>query len=500
MTKVYKRDLDYYSFTKGASEILIPFCTKIIYQDSEIEFNEEIKQKVMEIVNIYANQGYRILSLCYKKMDIAPPDGEEGRKISESDMIYIGFVTILDPPREGVRASVAQCHEAGVETVMITGDSPATARAIASQIGIITDDNETALEGKDVKDIKSYEEFSPIRVFARVSPEHKEDIVEKYQEQKKVVAMTGDGVNDALALNMADVGIAMGITGTDVAKEASDMVISDDSFNSIVTGIHEGRGIFARIRTVVFFYICINIFEGIVQFILAVILDLPYFLNEEFYLQWIFLTITLHTFPGLILTFDTTSKDVMKEKPRDSEEILSKNIFILLFVFGILLSVSMVLVYFIVISGVYPVFPENLIPGYLYSDETWPFFADLIPQFGTFDQVRLVGKTLTMLMCTLFFCESFLVFQIRRPNKSLIRSLIEDRNKFMFLLIGFVFFLFLALLYIPGVQMFLSESGINFRFMYLTGLDWLVCFSISLICIVSFEIVKFAARKYGITF
>jgi len=499
MTKLYRREQAYYSFTKGASEILVPHCTKIIYNDIEIEFSEEIKNKIMEIVNLYANQGYRVLSLCYKIMDMIPPEGDEGRRVSESDMVYIGFVTILDPPREGVKESVNECHEASVDVIMITGDSPATARAIASQIGIITDENESAIEGKFVKDIKSFDEFHPIKVFARVSPEHKEDIVEKYQEQKKVVAMTGDGVNDALALNMADVGIAMGITGTDVAKEASDMVISDDSFNSIVTGLHQGRGIFARIRAVVFFYICINIFEGIVQFILFVILEKPYFLTEAFYFQWIFLTITLHTFPGLILTFDTTSKDVMKEKPRDSEEILSKNTVGLLLIFGILLAISMVVVYSITMSGLYPVVPENYPPGYIYFAKD----PDLIPPdifMLPIEEIRKIGKTLTMLMVTLFFCESFLVFQIRRPNKSLIKSIIEDRNKFMFILIGFLFFILVAILYIPGVQITLAEWGINFMFMFLTGLDWVVCFLISLICIVSFEIVKFVARKKNITF
>ncbi|NVM35238.1 MAG: cation-transporting P-type ATPase [Candidatus Lokiarchaeota archaeon] len=497
MTKLYKRDHTYYSFTKGASEILIPHCTKILYNDAEIDFNEEIKNKVMEIVNLYANQGYRILSLCYKVMDTIPPEGEKGREVSESDMIFIGFVTILDPPREGVKESVKQCHEAGVDVIMITGDSPATARAIASQIAIVTDENDIVVEGKKVKDIETNEEFNPIKVFARVSPEHKEDIVEKYQTQNKVVAMTGDGVNDALALNMADVGIAMGITGTDVAKEASDMVISDDSFNSIVTGIHHGRGIFARIRAIVFFYICINIFEGIVQFILAIILDLPYFLDDAFHWQWIFLSITLHVFPGLILTFDSTSDDVMKEKPRDSEEILSRNIMYLLFIFGILLAIAMVLVYFVNMSGAYPVFDENwnfggLNEAYLYSTEN----ADLNP-YG----VGLTeAKALTMLMVTLFFCESFLIFQIRRPNKSLIRSLIEDSNKRMYLIIGFLFLVFLMLMYIPGVQITIANWGINFMFMFLTSLDWLVCFLISLICIVSFEIVKFVARKKDILF
>ena len=496
MTKIYKREDKFYSFTKGASEILIPLCSTILYNNIEVKFIDEIKAKIMDIANLYANQGYRILSLAYKKLDELPPEGEGSRDQCESEMIYIGFVTILDPPREGVKESVTQCHDAGVDVVMITGDSPPTARAIASQIGIITEESENVLEGSQIKDVKSFYDFNKIKAFARVSPEHKEVIIEKYQDAKKVVAMTGDGVNDALALNMADAGVAMGITGTDVAKEASDMVISDDSFNSIVTGIHQGRGIFARIRALVFFYICINIFEGIVQFILAIILKLPYFLDEAFYLQWIFLSITLHMFPGLILAFDSTSEDVMKEKPRDSEEILSKNVLGLLFIFGILLAISMVLVYFLTISEIWPVVSENwdLGDAFLYSSDK------LIPDDYTLEEILIPAKTLTMLMVTLFFCESFLVFQIRRPNKSLIRSLKEDSNKRMYLIIGFLFALFLMLMYIPNAQVALARAGINFMFMYLTALDWMVCFLISLICIITFEFVKYVARKYKISF
>jgi Ca2+-transporting ATPase len=353
------------------------------------------------------------------------------------------------------------------------------------------------MEGKDIKDINSFYDFNRVKVFARVSPEHKQEIVERYQDADKVVAMTGDGVNDALALNMADAGIAMGIQGTDVAKEASDMVISDDSFNSIVTGIEHGRGIFARIRAVVFFYICINVFEGIVQFILSVILEHPYFLDPLFIMQWIFLSITLHMFPGLVLTFDTTSKDVMKHKPRDEEEILSKNTFILLAIFGALLSISMLVVYFTAITGLYPLFPANYNFGafndaYLYSPITMGLYSPGVN--------LTTAKTLTMLMVTLYFCETFLVFQIRRPNKSLLRSIKEDSTKFMYILIGLLFFVFLSIMYIPGFQVTLASWGINFMFMYLTALDWLICFLISLICIISFEIVKYLARRSNIFF
>jgi Ca2+-transporting ATPase len=505
MTKVYKRKEKFYSFTKGASEVLLPLCTKVLYKDSEVEFIEELKDKISKIAEVFAGQGYRILSLCYKKLDNMVSEGEEGREVCESDMIYIGFVTILDPPRDNVKESVKQCHDAGVDVIMITGDSVPTARAIAQQISIIDNSDELVIEGKDIDKYPSFDEFSKIKVFARVNPTDKQKIVEKYQVANKVVAMTGDGVNDALALNMADAGIAMGIQGTDVAKEASDMVISDDSFNSIVTGIEAGRGIFSRIRAVVFFYICINVFEGIVQFILAVIIPqifgipLPYFLDDAFYLQWIFLSITVHIFPGLILTFDTTSKDVMKHKPRDEEEILSKNTLILLFIFGILLAISMLVVYFITFSGLYPIFPENYPYGYLYfvkDPELIPPEILLLP----IEEIRRIGKTLTMLMLTLFFCESFLVFQIRRPNKSLIKSIKEDSTKFMYILIGLLFGVFIAIIYIPGFQTALASIGINFMFMFLTALDWLICFLISLICIFSFEIVKYYARKHEIFF
>jgi len=496
MSKVYRKDSIYYSFTKGASEILIPLCTKIFTKDGVKEFTEDFKNKVEHNVNVFAQQGYRILSLCYKEMSQIPTNVENEREICESDMVYIGFVTILDPPREGVRESVEQCKNAGVDVIMITGDSPTTAKAIAKQISIISNDDDFAIEGKDIKDITTFYDFNKIKVFARVSPQHKQEIIERYQEEGRVVAMTGDGVNDALALNMADAGIAMGIQGTDVAKEASDMVISDDSFNSIVKGIHQGRGIFAKIRAVVFFYICINLFEGIVQFLLAVIFNLPYFLDTEFYWQWIFLSLTLHSLPGLVLTFDIISKDVMKERPRDSEEILSKNTILLMFCFGGLLALSMIITYFIVITGVYPVFPENhnfgaFNDGYLYSPET----KDL-----TMGVNFNVAKALTMLMVTLFFCESFLIFQIRRPNKNLIKAFKEDSSKTMYIVIGLLFALFLALMYVPGTQVFLALGGINFMFMYLTALDWLVCFLISLICIVSFEIVKYIGRKKGLVF
>ncbi len=501
MSKIYEKNGEIYSYTKGASEILIPLCSKIQYNNQEVDFTEELKDEAIRNVNKYASKGYRILSLCEKRLNELPPEeGEESRISCESDMTYLGFVTILDPPREGVKKSVQECHDAGVNVVMITGDSPLTAKAIAKQISIIKSNDEIVCEGRDISDMMENPDinFNDIKVFARVSPEHKQDIIDKYKSENKVVAMTGDGVNDALALNMADAGIAMGITGTDVAKEAADMVISDDSFNSIVEGIHQGRGIFAKVRAVVFFYICINVFEGLVAFILAVVLDLPWWVDpsSKFYMQWIFLSVTLHMFPGLVLTFDIVSDDVMEQKPKDSEEILSKNTIFLMFAFGGLLAIAMIIVYFGTLTGIYPVFEGNIQLGewngaYLYTTETAALTEGVDLK---------AAKALTMLMVTLFFCEGFLIYQIRRPNKNIIRQFIEDSSKIMYLLMGLLFAVLLLIMYFPGVQITIANMGINFMFMYLTGLDWLVCFSISLITIIGFEIVKWQAREHGIDF
>ena len=491
MTKLVQMDGSIVSYTKGASEVLLPLCSKILNRDGEVTLTEVMKNGIFDFIFEYASKGYRILSLCKKSYEAIPNESDDIRALCECNLTYIGFVTILDPPRDDVKDAVEQCHKAGVEVIMITGDSPKTAKAIAQQVGIFKNESDLVVEGNKIDEvIHDTQIFNKIKVFARVSPKHKQQIIEKYQRQDRVVAMTGDGVNDALALSMADVGVAMGIQGTDVAKEASDMVISDDSFSSIVKGIHQGRGIFARIRAVVFFYIAINLFEGVVAFILSIIMGFPYFLTAPFTRQWLFLSVTVHMFPGLILTFDSVSDDVMKEKPRDSEEILPKTTMSLMMAFGVLLAIAMCIVYFMGINGVYPVVSANMV------DLFDPVTGIPLPDGTTLEHV----KTLTMLMLVLFICECFLVLQIRRPNKSLIRSIKEDSTKWMYFLIFLLFGAFALLEYVPSLARFFADHNMNFMFMRLTGLDWLVCFSISLICIIGLEGAKFAAREKGIVF
>ncbi|MHA1451325.1 MAG: cation-translocating P-type ATPase [Promethearchaeota archaeon] len=484
MSKLYNIGSEYVLFTKGAPERILELCSTILQDGKLSPFTDSIKKITQNYINDFSTQGFRALSICQRKLEHKPRNTT--REYLEQDYIYLGTVFILDGSRIGVPESIEKTKDAGIDVKMITGDSLLTANSVAKKIGLLQfNDTGIDLTTDSHLDINS-------SVFARVSPTDKHTIVTQLQENSRIVAMTGDGVNDALALSKADVGIAMGIRGTDVAKEAADMIIANDSFNSIVDGIAEGRGIFARIRAVVFFYIAINVFEGLVQFVLTIILDLPYFLDTDFYLQWIFLSITLHSIPGLILTFDITNKDVMKEKPRDSEEILTKNILILLLSYGVFLAISMCFVYFLCIDGTYSVTPFNI------GSENFPYFADI-------SSLQIQGKTLTMLMVTLYFCESILIFQIRRLNKSIVKSVKEDSKWWMFLLIGVLFSIIVLLMYIPGIQNWLAgikigDISLNFRFMRLTMWDWLVCAGIASICIIGFELVKLVYRKKGITF
>lgn len=500
MTKVLqdKRSGEIISFTKGASEFLVTNCDYLLGDNGRIfDFSIDLRLIIMNIINEYATKGYRILSFAYKPLEFIPEDLESKREEIESELIYIGFVAIIDPPREGVENAIDLCHEAGIDVVMITGDSLPTAKAISKSIHIIKSADDMVLDGSKVKELNDNLPLEKIKVFSRAVPKTKQNIVEKYQKKKKVVAMTGDGVNDALALNLADVGIAMGISGTDVAKQASDMIISDDSFISITEGIRRGRGIFANIRSVVFFFICINIFEGLVNLILSVLLDKPYWFDPEFLQMFLLISATLHSLTGLILTFDKIPDDVMKEHPRDSQEIISRQFLILLGSYGIFLMGIMFGIYFLVSSDSYPLFSANFSHGvwdnkYIFTQAT----ADL---WGNTD--LKTAKTLTMLATTIFIAEFVMAIQIRRPNKSLLATLREDLNWVIKVLAFVLFGGLFSIIYIPGLQVFLYSIGLKFQLMFLHIWDLLVCFGFAVFgCIIPFEIVRRLCRKVGVVF
>lgn len=487
MAKVFKNGKNYTAFVKGATEVLVPKC--IYYQSDGTKqmFDDPMRKKVIDYTTSFASKGFRVISFAYKDMK-SLPHGSDPRGETEKELVFLGFACIVDPPRTGVKEAVNECHSAGINVIMITGDAAATAQTIAEDLNIYHE-NSMAVEGSEINSLAD-KDFSRVNVFARVNPEHKQVIVERYQDQHKVVAMTGDGVNDALALAMSDAGIAMGITGTDVAKEAADLVITDDSFASIVTGVHQGRGLFNKIRMMVFFYIAINLFESIIFFGALLLLPPGYDLLTSW--QSLLLVATTHSFPGLALVFDKTSPRAMEEKPRDSEDIITKRLakFMALGITLMVIGTSIVLfLAFTGWGGIVTIVPENLSGYYNYSS--------VLPPEWTLQ----TAKATTMLLIILLIFESSLVLIIRRINLPLHKGLAEPGIIRYVILIGLIVIAFLGLMYVPLAQEILLTAipGFEFHFIPLSAFDWLLCILAVAPALAGLELYKAYMRRKGIT-
>ncbi|MCK5238210.1 MAG: cation-transporting P-type ATPase [Candidatus Thorarchaeota archaeon] len=485
MTKICKDGSAYIALTKGATEVIIERSSRYSVSNKTVAMDAAMSAKILELANDFASRGYRVISLAYRKMSKLPTS-KNPREETEQDLIYLGFAAIVDPPRDGVKDAVDDCHSAGINVIMITGDAAATAKTIAENLNIYNI-NSLAIEGSEIENLTD-ESFDRVNVFARVNPDHKQVIVERYQDQEKVVAMTGDGVNDALALAMSDAGIAMGIQGTDVAKEAADIIITDDSFSSIVKGVHEGRGLFNKIRMMVYFYIAINLFESIIFF--GALFLLPPGFNMLTNWQSLMLVATTHSFPGLALVFDKTSPKAMEEKPRDSEDIITRQLakFMALGVFLMVLGAATV--YFLGFTSwnnYLAIVPENL-TGFYNPTSALPDGWDM-----------QIIKATTMLLTVILLVESFLVIVIRRINLPFHKSATEPGYIRYVLLLGLIFLANLLLMYVPEVQEILFGYGLEFYFIPLTLFDWIVCLLAALPAILGMELYKKYLRNRNVT-
>jgi Ca2+-transporting ATPase len=486
MSKICRDGDNFIAFVKGATEVLLPLCDYSNGRDAPTRMTPGFLKRVTELTNDFATKGYRVISLAYKQID-AIPTGKNARQTAEKHLTYLGFACIVDPPRDGVKEAVSECHSAGINVVMITGDAAATAKTIALDLGVFQQDSLIA-EGSQINEI-SDEDFARTNVFARVNPDHKQIIVERYQDQDKVVAMTGDGVNDALALAMSDAGIAMGITGTDVAKEAADIVITDDSFASIVSGVHQGRGLFNKIRMMIYFYVAINLFESVIFF--GALFILPHYIEILSQWQSIYLVVTTHSFPGLALVFDRTSPKAMEEEPRDSEEIITRNLGKIMGVNVILMVIGAALVYFLTFTsymGIVQVVPDNM-SGFWEAfrpppTDTTNLFYDVS------GPIWILLKSTSMLLSVILIVESVMVLLIRRINMPLHKSLREPGTWLFFIFLGLIYLAHLLLMYVPEVNEILSSAGLNFYIIPLTPYDWLVCILLSLPAILGVELYK----------
>jgi len=319
--------------TKGALDVINKKSSHIEDASGVREFTKEDKQKLDKINMELSNQGLRVLAFAWKNHDNVSLELSD-----EADLIFMGLIAMMDPPREESAGAVKSCHLAGIKTVMITGDHIITASAIAKEIGILTDAAE-AIEGSELEGMsdEALRELVPkICVYARVSPTHKIRIVNAWQELGHVVAMTGDGVNDAPALKQADVGIAMGITGTEVSKDAASMVLTDDNFSTIVKAIGNGRSIYGNIKNAVKFLLSGNT-AGILTVIYASLAALP---APYAPVHLLFINLLTDSLPAIAIGMEAPRGNVLREKPRDiTQPILDKAFGIEILLEGLVIAI-----------------------------------------------------------------------------------------------------------------------------------------------------------------
>jgi Ca2+-transporting ATPase len=304
------------SFTKGALESILDNSSDVYSEKDIINLNEEMRNSIADSNKNMANDGLRTLALAMRQWDVLPDDITADT--AENHLTFLGAAGLLDPPREEANEAVSVCKTAGIKPVMITGDHPLTAKTIARRLGII-DDREEVITGQDLDEL-TMDEFEDkvehIRVYARVAPEQKIKIVRALQDKGEFVAMTGDGVNDAPALKRADIGVAMGVTGTDVSKEASHMILLDDNFATIIKAVKEGRRIFDNIRKFIKYTMTSNSGE-IWTIFLPPFLGLPIPLLP-IHILWI--NLVTDGLPGLALAVEPAEKEIMKKPPRHPKE------------------------------------------------------------------------------------------------------------------------------------------------------------------------------------
>lgn len=451
MTTVHNGKSGNVAFTKGALDSILKHTTKILENGEIRPITDADVEKIYETNSHFSDKALRVLALATKETDV--PD--------ENDLTFVGLVAMVDPARPEAKGAVAKFKRAGIVTVMITGDHKDTAFAIAKELGICNDKNQckTGAEVDAMTEEELRETCRTARVFARVSPENKVQIVKAFKANGNICAMTGDGVNDAPSLKAADIGIAMGITGTDVAKGAADMVLTDDNFASIEKAVEEGRGIFANIKKTILFLISSNIAEVLAMF-LIICVGLPAPLIA-IHLLWI--NLITDSLPAIALGMDKTTSDVLDEKPRNpNESIFAHGGMTLVLVRGAILTVSVLLAYFSA-AWLNGTFGLSAIKA-LYSAN-----ADILHQAQT------------MAFTTLAFGELFHMFGMRNANKSSF-AVFKSGNFMMGIAFAFGIILQLAVIEIPAARMVFTTAN-------LTAFEWLVTAVCSLAPLIWHEIV-----------
>ncbi len=445
MSTLHQAEGKIVQYTKGAPDEILKCCTRYLKDGEVLPLTEEAKEEILSANKNMADRALRVLAASYTEYDALPAFNNP--EDIEKDLIFIGLTGMIDPVRPEVKLAITECKSAGIRPIMITGDHKDTAIAIAKELGIITDASQ-AITGSEL-DKLSDEEFNValknISVFARVQPEHKVRIVKACKDNNYITAMTGDGVNDAPSIKSADIGVGMGITGTDVTKSAADMILQDDNFATIVSAVGEGRRIYENIRKAIQFLLSSNLAEVVAVFIATIF---GFKLLLPMHLLWI--NLITDTFPALALGMEEGESDLMSRKPRNPNEgVFAGGLGFNVAVQGLFIGITTLLSYFIghmiENNGVW----EWTMPGGISADG------------------------MTMAFLTLSLMESFHSFNARSLNHSIFT--VKKQNKFLWGAFIFSILLTLCVVLIPGIRNLFEFSAISFtEFAIAIGLAFLV--------------------------
>lgn len=448
-----KSDGSFMQFTKGAPDEVLKCCSTYYENGSELPLTEAKREEILAANKNMADRALRVLSGARKGHASMPQDISV--EALEHDLCYIGLVGMIDPVREEVAGAVEECREAGIRPVMITGDHKNTAIAIGKQLGIITDDSQaiTGMELDALDENELLERIENYSVYARVQPEHKVRIVNAWRAKDKIVAMTGDGVNDAPSIKSADIGVGMGITGTDVTKNVADMVLLDDNFATIVTAVEEGRRIYDNIRKAIQFLLASNLSEVVSIFVATL---MGFTILKPVHLLWI--NLITDCFPALALGMEQQEPDIMKRKPRDAKEGIFAGGMIWDILFqGVLVSIMTLAAYFI---------------GHYMESGKW--------------EIVNSHDGMTMAFLTLSMTEIFHSFNMRSRRQSIFS--LNTRNVFLWGAMIVSLLCTTAVIYVP----FLANA---FGFEVISLAEYAVAMGISILVIPIVEIVKLIQRK-----
>ena len=449
MSTINKEKDGFIQFIKGAPDELFKHCVAMLKDGKEIHLTDELREEIVAENKRMASQALRVLAASYR-LHTSIPD-----PIVEEKLIFIGLYGMIDPIRPEVKDAIKECRSAHIRPIMITGDHFDTAVAIAKQLNIIKEASEaiTGSQLNEIDDIKLANDISKYSVYARVQPEHKVRIVDAWQAQGKIVAMTGDGVNDAPSIKHADIGIGMGITGTDVTKNVADMVLADDNFATIVNAVGEGRRVYDNIRKAIQFLLGSNMSEVLSIFVATL---LGFTILKPTHLLWI--NLITDSFPALSLGMENAEADIMMRKPRDSKEgIFANGMGADVIYQGILITIVTLVAYFV---------------GHYIEAGVW--------------EITNSPDGMTMAFLTLSMAEIFHSYNMRSQRKSLFKMSTHNWYLFGAMLLSFV--LTSVVIYVP----FFAEA---FSFESISLFEYAVAIMLAFTIIPMVEIVKYFQRK-----